>query len=357
MEIKKLRRYSNLYRSARYLGADAIFKKFLDLHEDDVVPVSIAHGVDLGHCYEPMDIFSPEPIHWSCNSAMHARANRIKPSLQLPHPWVIRTGNLNVPKGRGTLLIGPPPGPANDSALHSIAKGDADSEWSVLIKPRGNIRGSVNFWRQMNITPVSLDTGETDYFLELAKLIGGYRRVVSGTFSSVLIFAAALGRDIGILPGFVYKTFERANYEDEVNLNSSETQALAKIFTSGRQAEIQESARRILGYDLAANRIKIATAYREVLHQLQKPLWDDPSLLLPFRLRAGMALVLKKPGMANVSWKSIANRLSRNEVAIMTMSEFDLWRNGKSDKNFRLERVRYVPGLTVPGMAAEGYAE
>lgn len=355
MDYKALKKYSQLYQTPRYLSADSAFRKFLSLDIEAVVPLSISHGVDFGHCYEPMDIFNPEPIHWSYNLRLHQRALKTKPSLLIPHPWAIWSGDIAIPKGEGTLLIGPPPGPMNDSALYELVKAEIKGRWSVLVKPRGNISGSISFWQSKNIQPIMLSQEQPDYFQKLIQLISEYRKVVSGTLSSVLVFSAALGREIEIKPEYVHITYENAYYEDEVDMSSQETKDLVKIFAYGCQSEIAEASRSLLGYDYLNQFSRISEAYKEIIHNLQNPLWSDPSLLTPFLIRRGIAFYLNKPVFVNIGFKKLLSRFVQRESVIMTICEFDMWLNGKNSSNFRLESVPRKKERSVPGHAVSGY--
>ena len=40
----------------------------------------------------------------------------------------------------------------------------------------------------------------------------------------------------------------------------------------------------------------------------------------------------------------------------MYMSDIDVWLHGKSERNFRLVPVKFVPGVTEPGLAPGAYA-
>src|SRR5690606_239852 len=120
----ELRPYARLYRSAPRMGAATLFRQFFGLPDDAVVPLSVAHGVDFGHCHRPLDVTYVEPIHWSCNPAMHQAAADCKPSLLLPHPWTMHVAQREIGTGRGVLLIGPPPSPENDAALLELIRND-----------------------------------------------------------------------------------------------------------------------------------------------------------------------------------------------------------------------------------------
>src|SRR5207253_1753467 len=104
---------------------------------DAPIPLSLSHGVDCAQYRNALDVEAIEPLHWSHNRDIHETALKVKPSVMAPHPWAIVTHGKKHEQGRGVLLIGPPPSPTNDENLYEIVKDQSSSDWTVLVKARG----------------------------------------------------------------------------------------------------------------------------------------------------------------------------------------------------------------------------
>jgi hypothetical protein len=352
----ELRRFSKLYATSRYMGSDVLFRKFYGLPSETVVPLSVAHGVDFGHCHRPMDVNAIEPIHWSCNAEMHASAGDHKPSLLFPHPWVMQTGGRHAPAGRGVLMIGPPPSPENDTALHDLIRHDISPEWAILIKARGNYEPSMRFWHQKGLRPVTAKGPDRTFYSRLFDLLAPYQTVVGCTFSSALVFAAAIGKQVRLIQGYGYRVYESADYEKEVNLHSPRARAVVRTFASGSTGAIRELAEYLLGFDQAGARQKALAAFRHTVASLDRPFWNDTRLRIPYKFRELAAMKLNKPNILRAGVATYVRHFRRTNICVMSINEFDVWLNGKSPSNFRLDPVKRVPGVTEPGFAPGGYS-
>ena len=338
------------------MGADALFRAYFGLGPDHPVPLSVAHGVDFGHCFYPLDVKTAEPIHWSCNEEMHERAKPYKPSLLLPHPWIMATEEYELSGGTGTLFIGPPPGPANDERLYRLIEKSLHSECAILIKARGAYQGSIDFWRERGLTPVSAGAGDDHFYARLGQLFARYRRIVGATFSSALLFAASVGREVELVPGFVHETLEPLDYESEVNWASPRAQSIVATFLAGDQAEVRRVAKHVLGGDLAIDRSAKLEELYALIAELDSPFWMNPEVRFPPAwVRRKLALLLRKPGLLNAGAHAYAHRLRRARLAVMRVNEVDVWLNGKSPSNFRLDPVLAGRAGALAGQAAEGY--
>ena len=101
LKIGKLNNYRGLYKSSGKSGEAEILRNYLELENDFPVPLSISHGVDMNHTSVAMDVRSIEPIHWSYNEQIHERALLVKPSILLPHPWLMLTLGRQIKSGSG----------------------------------------------------------------------------------------------------------------------------------------------------------------------------------------------------------------------------------------------------------------
>lgn len=352
-----LRPYAKLYFNSRYMGAADLFRRFYGLTPDAIVPMSVAHGVDFGHCHNPMDVDSVEPIHWSCNSFMHHSASVFKPSILLPHPWVMHCQDMPVPHGKGVLVIGPPPSPANDAALYELIRKDVRSDWSILVKARGAYQGSMRYWAERGLKPLTASGPDSNFYNRLFKLLSQYETIVGCTFSSALVFAASIGKHIELVQGYTYRAYETAAYEAEVNLCSSRASSVVQTFLKRDQTFIHDLSRELLGFEQGRDILKTVQEFQEIIAHLRRPFWNDRRLGLPYALREAVAMRLDKPKILKASLITYMQYFKRANTCTMTMNEFDVWSNGKNAKNFSLEPVLHIPGITEPGLAPDGYRE
>lgn len=339
------------------MGAADLFRSFYGLNPDAIVPMSVAHGVDFGHCHNPMDVGSIEPIHWSCNSFMHQSASVFKPSILVPHPWVMHCQKLPVPHGKGVLVIGPPPSPANDAALYELIRKDVRSDWAILVKARGAYQGSMRYWAERGLKPLTASGPDTNFYNRLFNLLSQYETIVGCTFSSALVFAASIGKKIDLVQRYAYKVYETTAYEAEVNLSSSRASSVVKTFLKQDKSLIQDLSRELLGFEQGGDKLKTMKEFQEVISNLRRPFWNDRRLSLPYALREAVAMKLNKPRILSAGLVTYMRHFKRANACTMTMNEFDVWANGKNSGNFSLEPVLHIPGITEPGLAPDGYLE
>lgn len=358
MNASDLRRYASFYTTSAYMGANVIFRAYFGLDSGHPVPLSLSHGVDYGHCHYPQDVKALEPIHWSYNEHLHRAALAYKPSLLLPHPWAMLTSAANVPEGSGTLLIGPPPGPVNDERLFRLVDGSLEGEVAILVKARGAYEESLRYWRDRGITPVTAGPPDEGFYPRLAQLLGPYRRVVGGTFSGALVFAASIGREVRLLRGFVHRTLEGRDYETEVDWAAPRARAVVAAFCEGDQPTIRRVARSILGADLEIDRAAKIDEMNRIIAGLDSPFWMNPEVWFPPPLmRRRLASWFSKPGLMNAGLGNYLDRLRRRELAVMTVDEIDVWLNGRSPSNFDLRPIVEGREQAAAGLAAERYEQ
>lgn len=358
MTLDDLRAHAWAYYTAPMIGADVQLRRWLGLARDFPVPLSISHGVELGQFHFPQDVTAPEPLHWSYNDIISTRAAAYKPVIEMPHPLLMEIESVELPAGRGQLVVGPPPGPENDRNLLALIADRAGPDSRMLVKPRGHWRPSADFWAANGFAPVTASPGADGYFGPLVQLIAAAETVVGATFSSVLVFAAALGRRVELVPGFTHRTLEGASYLDEVDIDSPAMRAVVATFLSGNQQAIGVLARRLLGWHLLGQRAAKAEELRQALHRLRAPVWLDPAIRFPpARLRYWLARATRRPGLFNAGMGQLAARVRRRDLAVMEIDEFDLWANGPNDRNFRLTPLADRGERRRAGAALDGYPQ
>jgi hypothetical protein len=356
MTPERLARYQRLYASPRYMGAGNLLRRFLDLPADAPIPLSVAHGVDLGHCHRPMDVDSIEPIHWSYNRVLHEEARQVKPSILAPHPWAILAHGKPAVSGRGVIVIGPPPSPENDHRLYDLIKDDLREDWSILVKARGNYRGSLDFWQSKGVKPITAHGPDDTFYERLYGILSSYRTVVGCTFSSALPFAASIGCEVVIVRNYVYDVYEPVRYEEEVNFASPRTRALISCIASDDPAQKTSECRTLLGFDMLDQQERIRNDLREAMRALERPFHKNPHNPLPYKISEVLAMRLGKQGALRYSPRDVLDLVRSQEIIVMRISDIDVWLNGKDGQNYQQLPTSTREKVAIPGCSPRGYS-
>ena len=373
MKNSVLQHYKNLYTSAKNMGSGELLRDFLKLEQDIVLPVTIAHGVDYDSHAEIMDIGSPEPLQWVCDDSLsNYRKNFLKPTFLAPHPWLLSMKNFNLKpqQGEGSLLIGPPPSPSNDQLMFEIIKEDLKNmKYSILIKPRGNYQDSIKFWESKGVSAVSAGLPDNNFYPRLFEIINQHEIIVAGNFSSVLIFASSIGKQIKILTGYQFSVYEHPEYFNNssihkgVDFSREPAKKIVKIFLSQDQPAMQELSKRLLGHKFLAQPIKVKVALENSIKKLKNPFFFKSKFSYPFlfsmpqKIRVFLATLTGKPGYLIYSIPEFFRFLSLkgNRVIIM-FNEFDAWQHGMNAENCRVTPVaRSALKKANMGHAPDGY--
>ena len=359
MDRNTLSDYSFFYNLSNEKGINHIFNEYMDFDRDDIVPVGVSHGVDFEHCYHPMDVYSTEPIYWAYNTRIFERAKKIKPCLLMAHPWAIVVSENNLIKGSGTLIIGPPPGRSNDQLLYDKVKNDITSDWSILIK--GGIKESMQFWKEKGVKPITAGNNDNGrFFYDLFDMLSRYENIVACTFSSAVIFAASIEKNISFIEGYQYTCYETPNYLDIINFESSYSKFVVSEFVNNDKEDISGLAREILGFDLLLQKDRVKQDYFNLLENIDSPVFckklEQERLI---KLKISLARLSSRPDLINrsildlvLAFKKI---ILKNKVMIKTLDELSIWLDGKNKSNFISRLVPYKKGVTIPGKAVDKY--
>lgn len=354
MKIKNLQHYNSLYLSSSSMGGAQIFNSYCGFDKHRVVPLSLSHGVDFGHCCGPMDINNNEPIHWSYNEEIHEQSRLVKPSILAPHPWTMYTARKTTPEGMGVLVIGPPPGPENDQALYELIKNDINDDWSILIKVRGNYAPSMVFWREKGLMPITAGGQDEHFYCRLYELLSGYKTILGCTFSSALVFSAAIGKEIQIIKNYAYRAYDIEGFETILNFESEKARSIVRSFINQNQIEIKRVSRQLLGFDLQNNKDEIIRELETQITSLKSPLFLPGGHTLTTKPKALLALALRKPGILKFDLEALAKKFNP-KVCEVTMNEFSFWEDGPNAENFSITPTKYIKGKTEPGSAVVSY--
>ena len=231
------------------MGADKILKEYFDLGDDSFVYSSVAHGVDMNHLHMPLDLVSVEPVHWCHSQEIFLRASKLKPSFKAPHPFLISSKGVTIEPTQNILVIGPPVSMENDRRLLKLLIKNNVTKGSILLKYRGDMTASIEFWRENGFFVETAGLPDKDFYTRLTSIFGKYKNIYSGNLSSALFFASSLGCNIEILEDYFYKSYETANYLAHTDKESLGYRPYVEALRSGDQDRIRSLSLSILGED------------------------------------------------------------------------------------------------------------
>ena len=147
----------NVYPSPKLYGLNNFFINYFNLDKNFIFPITIPHGVMLKNEYrEEMDIHCHEPLYMSFNKEIYNNVFKIKKTFCFPHPWLLVTKNYKKNKGKGTLIILPPPNEKIFTQIYQYIKDNNFSEpIGVLIKKRNDLSSDYDWWKEKNIETYS----------------------------------------------------------------------------------------------------------------------------------------------------------------------------------------------------------
>lgn len=353
--LRALAKYWPLYTSAERFGSAAILRQYVGIESELVLPISISHGVDMNHCATAMDVDGVEPLHWSYNETIHVRAQAVKASVRLPHPWVIL--DRMVPRRRPrrkALVIGPPPGQTNDERLLELLRREGYSEFDVLVKHRGGTDRSREFWEASGAGVTTAGVQDNAFYFRLFDILQDYEEIVGCTLSSALFYAAALDKTCKVLKTYRYSAYETADYLNAANFSSAIARDFVRLMNNGRPREASELALAVLGIEFLQSPADLALTLRQATESIRHPLhhaghtsWFGQKFAETLALRTG------RGGLIRMGTQGILRQKLRNRVCIMSINEIDVWLHGLNDNNFQLQSVPYVKRVTEPGWAAD----
>lgn len=354
MHVDALKQYQKLYVSSAYMGSARILKRYLELDEGFPIPLSISHGVDMNHLSTAMDVGCIEPIHWCYSEDIYERALRVKPSIRLPHPWLILKATNPTRSGGGTLIVGPPPGKSNDAALLRCLKEAGVSSGDLLLKCRGLVDHSREFWTDAGFKVVTAGVADEFFYDRLFDLIGGYETIIGCTLSSALVFAAAIEKKIRIIENYRMSFYDVSEYVEKMDNASPLPGNFLRRLTSENYVAAWHMAEDMLGAAFMKSPEDLAKDLLMAIRKLEHPVQFDhkinPALrdaLLWLSLRSGKRGFISDGIVANFK------KRFRRRISMITMNEIDLRLNGLTDANFQAREVAYVRNVTEPGRACD----
>ncbi len=352
MKNSEFLKFSSLYHSAGWGGADVILKDFYQIKAKNIIPFSIAHGIDLHQTKLPLDVTLIEPIHWAYNEKMYQKSKSIKPSIRLPHPFLLINKTENVKK-LPYLIIAPPPSDANDKNLYAALKSHGYKNYDILVKERGDSSSSYEFWRNHGIRTVTAGHPDKGFYLRLHKLMSSYSCLVGCTMSGALIFGSALGCKIHIIQDYSYLSYETYDYEDVLNPTSETPKDFLRLALADEQENLQKLSRGILGEDFLRNYDDRRKCILQIIENTQDPFfWSVPRSNLAKKIRIFLALLSGKSLFLSSSLKSILRKFKSQMVVKVKINEINMYLYGKNESNFKIQIVKHKKNINEPGSGA-----
>lgn len=355
MKITDLRKYDSLYILSKKMGSGNILKSYLELDDNLPLPLGISHGVDMNHLHEVQDISSIEPLHWCYNESIAKRAHGIKQCACLPHPWImLKELNLRQTSSNELLIIGPPDGKTNNLNLLKSLKKKNINKGDILIKQRGDVDISKNFWINEGYGVVTAGNSNDEFYNRLFSLISKYERVLSCSMSSALIFSAALGKKCSVLEDFSMTTYELSSYSSFINFKGSVAPIMLEMINKGSDADLINFTENLLGIGYLDQPIELKNKLLINFEKIQAPIHHHISR--PFflkKLYEIIALKLNKPSLTKMKLIDILKSFSNPKVSMVTKNEISIYLLGMNDSNFSSSTVKYQDKITEPGRAID----
>jgi len=367
--------FSRLYKSARRYGSSKVLNIALGLKHTSVCPLSIGHGVDFLSYHEPIDSISVEPFYWAYNSALKRRSDLIKPSFLFPHPWIlvldghVRTNGKTSKhvQGSDTLVIGPPSSKKNFELLYSNLCDRGMRHYDILLK-KNILSSSIiedglleTFWGKKGIHSFSSSLHSEDYYFELKAILSSYDRVIAPCFSSLVVFARAMGKEVLPLLDYSYYYYEGHPFRHP-EWDRQESDFYVKSFlTSGSGSYQVRASRSILGSDLSIDFERSRQDYISILGETKHYLYLDPrcphSHSSDLLLRVGLAMATGRDGILKRSFSSYFKlRPSLVRAVRVFKNDWTFYASG-AQAGLEITEVPFVLGVTEPGSGAEFASE
>jgi len=354
--------YQHLYTSSPM--SMSILKQYFDLPEDQVIPLSISHGIDFNHERYAQDVTNVEPIHWCYNDEILRRSKKIKKTTTLPHPWMMLhnfKGSPKVKENGKILVIGPPPSTYNDeNLLFSLFARNIKAD-AILLKARGGkeIDRSDKFWRNQKVLPVSAGGRDNLHYHRLMDLLLEYEFVVSPFLSSVTILASALGSKILVLNNYQYCTYGIEQLDFQSMYSAPTLRAMVSTYVrSGTESDSVEIAEDVLGKKFLQNYDISKENFLDEINSVRKPLYVHSAggsrtsayVLSNIARLSGRSGFLKYGITAGVRYKVFG---TQNSIICKKINMIDAAINGLSEKNFSIRVLTDKERNAVPGQGAD----
>jgi hypothetical protein len=217
---------------------------------------------------------------------------------------------------------------------------------------------SYAFWESNGFRVVSAGPPDELFYETLFSIIESHDYIVSGTLSSAIFFAAAIGKTCRLLEDYTWSAYDLPSaYQDLARnwqLLSSTPRKFTEAVLSEKKQEYSTLASELLGDGLLASADDLKRQLCYAIEALKEPVFFGTRSSYPERK---LVLLLStwtgRGGLINRGlWRWLRWKV-RPRVAVVTMREIDTWLNGLNEENFSLGEIKYVKNSTEPGWAAD----
>lgn len=337
------------------MGSARILRRYLKLDDDFPVPLSISHGVDMNNASSAMDVYGLEPVHWCYNRTIQERAVLVKPTINLPHPWLILKSERSIKMGSGVLVVGPPPGKTNDIELFRCLRDLNIHSYDLLLKFRGEVGSSQVFWESNGINVVTAGHPDELFYERLFEVLEKYETVIGCTLSSALFFAASIGRKCELLENYSFLAYDSPDYLKLVDFDAVVAKKFTRLLCLKKHESVSKMACEVLGAEYMLNSGSLKRVFNESLAAIQDPVFfRKPTNRCCRFLILSISVFLGKTGLIELGFLSILKRyFAMSRVALIKVNEIDIWLNGVNDVNLQIKEIPYRSGVTEPGWGVD----
>ncbi|MBH1966142.1 MAG: hypothetical protein I8H77_17485 [Comamonadaceae bacterium] len=227
----------------------------------------------------------------------------------------------------------------------------------VLLKHRGEIEGSINFFKKNGVGVVSAGVGDSHFYNRLFSLLSRYRKIVGCTFSSAITLAAAIGKSVEFIENYSYEYYDVENIYDFVNYESPKAREFVLNFINASDSERTKLARNILGSDFLESPEIMRRKYLLALASSEHLLHHKRNHTFARKLLISLGEKTSRPGIVRLGAGLEGFSKSRRKIMRIKVDELSVWKNGVSPENLSFNLEDFVPGVTIPATAVSKYSE
>lgn len=316
--------FDRYYTSLKLMGADRIFKSYLDLPSHQTLPLSIAHGVDFGYLSVNFEEFASEPLHLVHTEDQARSISKYKSVLRFPHPWLLLESDKRLAPIKN-LVIGPPPSHRNYLRLYRHLKGEYGTEnFTFLIKQRNHLDSHSKFLRDQGVNFISAgEIKSTSFYESLYTIISSSEVIYSSCPSSAVFFSAALGKKVVLIHCVDYDAIADYPIEKIVTRDPLKLRRCREIFAviSQNNSSSTKLARELLGEqylqskeDLRSSLFQAMEDCRELIYHNKIPIVKRAQSVTPTYFMMG-AYYFKK-----INLSSLVSLISRSKLGLVDIT-------------------------------------
>lgn len=345
-----LKPYEWLWTTGKFGGAAQIVRDYLELDADDVLPFVFPHGIDADTNAVAEDATAFEPIYLAVREEIGALARPLKPVLYFPHPWLLLPLPEVLPIGEGTLFVGPPSGPGNNSNLYDAIRSlDLPKPWGISLKYRGLDKGDFTWWQDRGFrTHTAGLVSSPDFYRIQRETLLRYETVALPYLSSIAVLASNLRRKVVGIPDVEMSVVTGPDY-DSIYINHDRRDLVSRtwgtLLGSDRDAAYQLSLD-LMGAKFLAPPSTLRAQIQSSIATIREPVYLHGVRSAWMRraitamLSRGIPVHKFLPNPLTAAMRKMTYALNINRIGIMIGSEFSHFGLLGGDKKFEFYRAR-----------------